>query len=335
MIRIADAHSDLLYELAFRRDEQNPFEAHWLNPLVQGGVGLQLCAIGVDLTDPAPNPLLEALLQVTAFHRAVHENPEQILAIRTRGDLDGLRDPARIGLLLSMEGAEPFGYDVDLADVFWELGARVVGLTWNRRNLVADGVGETGDGGLSQFGERVVDRLAHLGMVLDLAHASERTFSEVLDRAPRGSAFVSHAGCRTVRDTPRNLTDEQLRALVEHGGVLCVMAHPFAVDPESPTLDRLIDHVDHAVDVMGDAHVGLGGDFMYQIAHSGALRGELRPDAVIPLGIARDAALDGLGGPAEYPNLVNALERRGYTADRLAGILGGNLTAFLRRVLPD
>jgi membrane dipeptidase len=331
---IADGHSDLLFELAFRREEPNPFRAHWLTHLVQGGVSLQVCAVGADLSEPATDPLLEALLQVAAFHRAVRDNPDHIVAVRTRHDLDLISDGTRVGLLLSMEGAEPFGYDVDLADVLWELGTRVVGLTWNRRNLVADGVGETGDGGLSQFGEQLVDRLVDLGMVLDLAHASERTFLRVLERVPRGAAFVSHAGCRAVRETPRNLSDEQLRTLAEHGGVLCVMAHPFAVDPTSPTLDRLIDHVDHAVEIMGEGRVGLGGDFMYRIAHSGALRGELRPDAVIPAGLARDAALAELRGPEEYPNLVSALGRRGYAGDGLEAILGRSLTTFLRRALP-
>ena len=110
---------------------------------------------------------------------------------------------------------------------------------------------------------------------------------------------------------------------------------PVAVDPESPTLERLIDHVGHAAEIMGHVRVGLGGDFMYHIAHSGALRGELRPDAVIPAGMARDAALEGLRGPEEYPNLVSALEGRGYAEDRLDAILGWNLTAFLRSALPS
>lgn len=86
---------------------------------------------------------------------------------------------------------------------------------------------------------------------------------------------------------------------------------------------------------MGEDRVGLGGDFMYHIAHSGALRGELRPDAVIPAGrLARDAALDELRGPEDYPNLVTAHEQRGYAGDRLEAVLGRNLTEFLRFALP-
>ena len=107
-------------------------------------------------------------------------------------------------------------------------------------------------------------------MILDLAHASERTFFEVLEHAPDAPVVVSHACCRAVYDTPRNLSDDQLRALRDHDGVLAVMAIPLAVDLEAPSLERVVDHIDHAVAVMGIEHVGIGADFMAQIVASGA-----------------------------------------------------------------
>jgi membrane dipeptidase len=231
-----------------------------------------------------------------------------------------------------MEGAEPLGYDPRMAEVVWDLGVRMLGLTWNRRNAFADGVGEDGAGGLSRLGRELVGVCAQLGIVIDLAHASERTFWDVLETEPELAVVCTHAGCRAHLDHPRNLADDQLRALAERGGVLGMMLHPLVIDREDPSLDRAIDHFDHAVEVMGIDHVGLGGDFTRQVVR--ALGYVAPPDALLPAGMAIDAAIEGLAGPEDYPNLVDALRRRGYADERLDAVLGGNFQRFLRSALP-
>jgi membrane dipeptidase len=330
--RIADGHNDLLMELAYRKDEANPFAAHWLPKLRAGGVGLQLCALypTFDLTPEAA--LRTTLEQVAAWHRAGRENPDDVMLVRTEADLDEVEAGAGIGLVLSLEGAEPFGLDPGMADIYWELGVRLVGLTWNRRNAFADGAAEAPTGGLSSLGRELVDRLVALGVAIDLAHVSERTFDEVLERITDTPVLVSHAGCRALLDTPRNVTDERLRAVADRGGVLGVMALPLVIDPDEPTIDRLIDHLDHAVSVMGVEGVALGGDFVRQLARSGAVYGEVT-HGLIPPGGAFDSAIDELEGPEDYPNLVAALERRGYRGDDLERILWRNLVRVLRRAL--
>ena len=238
----------------------------------------------------------------------------------------------RTGLLLSMEGAEPLGYDPCMLDVFWLLGVRMLALTWNRRNPFADGLSEARDGGLSELGRGLVARAAGLGMIMDLAHASERTYFDVLEEAPDAPVVVSHAGCRAVYDTPRNPSDGQLRALAERGGVLGVMALPLSVDLQAPTLERFLDHVDHAVDVMGIDHVGIGADFMAQIVASGA-EPAVQATSLMPDGRSFAEAIPGLEGPADYPALALALEARGYRGDDLAAILGGNLLRLVSGAL--
>ena len=135
-------------------------------------------------------------------------------------------------MLLSLEGCEPLGTNPELIEVFWELGVRMASLTWNRRNAFADGAGEPGHGGLSTLGRELVARLVELRVVLDLAHASDRTFADVLEAASDATFVVSHAGCRAIVDTPRNISDEQLRAIADRGGVFCVMMLPLVVDFE-------------------------------------------------------------------------------------------------------
>lgn len=320
-------------ELAHRRGEANPFGTHWLPKLRKGGVGLQVCAL-YPTFDRTPEAALRTTLeQVAAWHRAARENPEDAALVRTEADLDGVESGDRIGLVLSVEGAEPFGLDPGMADVYWELGVRLVGLTWNRRNAFADGAAENPTGGLSALGHELVDRLVSLGVAIDLAHASERTFEQVLGRVVDTPVLVSHAGCRALLDTPRNVTDDQMRAIADRGGVLGLMALPLVVDPDEPTIDRLIDHLDHAVAVMGMDAVALGGDFIRQVARSGAIYGEVS-HGLVPPGTTVDEALDELEGPEDYPNLVAALERRGYAGDDLEGILWRNLVRVVRRALP-
>jgi membrane dipeptidase len=324
---IADAHNDLLLELVHRRYEERPFERHWLEPLRRGGVGLQVCPMYVGIGDTPENALRRAFEQVAAFNRAVRESNGDVVAVRTRADLDHL--DGRLGLVLSLEGCEPLGSDPEAIEVFWELGVRMVGLTWNRRNAFADGLAEPAGGGLSRLGEELVDRMVALGMAIDLAHASLKTFEDVLARSSDTPVLVSHAGCRAVHDTERNLADEQLRALASRDGLLGVMLVPIAVG-EPATIERVVDHVDHAVGVMGNEHVGFGGDFVRQMHRAVGLG---RPEPLLPPG-ELDRAVEGLAGPEDYPALADALQQRGYGGERLGAILSENLLRFLRRALP-
>jgi membrane dipeptidase len=330
---IADAHNDLLLELAFRRGEPNPFARHWLPKLEAGGVALQVCPLYPALEQVPEAALRTTLEQAAAFHRAVAENAERVALVRTRRDLAAVEHGERLGLVLSMEGVEPLGASADLMDVYWELGVRMVGLTWNRRNTFADGLAEERAGGLSQRGRALVERLVTLGVAIDLAHASEPTFWDVLARSGDAPVLVSHAACRAVLDTPRNLSDEQMRAIAARDGVLGVMALPLVVDPAQPTIDRLVDHVEHAVEVMGIDHVALGGDFIRQIVEAGIVEPS-PPDTLLPTGTTLREELDGLAGPEEYGNLVRALRDRGAGGDDLEAILWRNLVRVIRSALP-
>jgi membrane dipeptidase len=316
-----------------RRREDDPFGTYWLEELERGGVALQVCPTYVAELELLPEPALRrSLEQVQAFGRAVRDHADRVVAVRTRADLERVTAGERLGLLLSMEGVEPLGYDPELIDVYWELGVRMASLTWNHRNAFADGAGEPGQGGLSKLGRRLVDRMVELGMVIDLAHASERTFFDVLERAEGGHIVVSHAGCHAVHGWQRNLTDAQLEGLASAGGVLGIMLVPIGIDSKRWEIERAVDHVDHAVRVMGAEHVGLGGDFMEQLALALDL-GSL-PEAMLPDGMPIHAAIEGLAGPADYPNLVRALEARGYAGAQLEGVLMGNFTRILAAALP-
>jgi len=329
---IADAHNDLLLETAHREHrlgETNVFARTWLPLLEAGDVGLQICPIFVELERQPEGTLRDALGQAASFHRALRENPDRLVAVRTRADLDTVERGERIGLMLALEGVEPFGYELWGADLFWELGLRVAGLTWNRRNPFADGAAD--EGGLSRLGRSLLPALAERGVVLDLAHASPRLFDECLETY-EGRVCVTHAGCRAVNDHPRNVTDEQLRALADRDGIFGLMLHPIAIDPERRTIERAIDHLEHAVSLIGPDRVCLGADWTKRLHQ--LMPKPVPPDGLMPPRLAPGTSIEGLAGPEDYPALVDALRARGWEGDRLAGVLSGNLLGFLRESLP-
>jgi membrane dipeptidase len=332
---IADAHLDLLLELSYREHrvgERDVFARTWLPLLEAGAVALQVCPVFVELERQPEGTLREALAQVTSLARAVQESAERVVQVRRASDLDAVEAGERLGLLLSFEGVEPFGYEVWPAEAFWELGLRMASLTWNRRNPFADGAAD--DGGLSTLGRALVDRLVELGVILDLAHASPALFDDVLSRSGEAPVLVSHAACRAVNDHPRNVGDAQLRALAERDGLLGLMLHPLAIDHERRTIDRAIDHLEHAAELVGVRHLCLGGDFVARITR------ELPPipppvDGLLPPGLELGSSIDGLAGPEDYPALLSALAARGWNAEDIDALSHRNLLRFLRSALPS
>ena len=326
-VMIVDAHTDVLLELVvrdgddpslelvLRRGEAGVFKRYWLPRLAAGGVGIQICPLygeGARRDDARER----TLAQEAEFKRLVEEHAEQVCHVTTSAEL---RDP-RLRLVLSMEGVEPLEGDAGAFEEWYGRGVRTASLTWNQANEFAGGI-DTPTQGLTGHGRALVRRFGELGVILDLAHASEHTWRDVLEE---GISFsVTHAGCRAIRDHARNLADWQLEALAKQGGVLGLLALSFFVDPDAPTLSRWLDHLDHAVEVMGIEHVGLGADFVDQVAHSEKVQ------------IAKSRlALDDFTGPESFSSLVSALQGRGYDGDRLEAITSGNWLRILREALP-
>jgi membrane dipeptidase len=324
---IVDAHNDLLLELVLSREEgkfgdlvlrtgdERLFDRYWLPRLEAGGVGIQVCPLHT-ADKPYAQPSKRALAQEAEFRRLLEENSDRVCQVRTRGELD---DP-RLRLVLAIEGVEALEGDPAAFEDWWERGVRSASLTWNYENEFAGGINNP-DQGLTGAGRTLVRRFAKLGVVLDLAHASEQTWRDVIEEGVPFS--VTHAGCRCVFDHPRNLDDWQLEALAQRGGVLGVLAIRFFIDPETPTLARWVDHLDHAVSVMGIEHVGIGADFVDQVVQIG-----VSPDG------KSDLFLEGFTRPDEYPALVDALGQRGYEGERLDAITSGNWLRVLRETLP-
>ena len=340
MTGIFDAHNDLLAEVTYRRNENRPFGRYWLDQLVNGQVKVQVCPMFSAHLPPGER-LGATLFQAAAFHGAVADHPDTLAWVRTGEDLAEVLAGDRIGMVLSMEGVEAFEEDDDAVDLLWDLGVRMAGLTWNASNRFATGGGsDDADVGLTAAGRELVGRMQERGYVLDLAHTSPRTFDDIVELSTTRPPVLSHGGCRAVFDTPRNYDDDQLRAMAAVGGVIGIMLLPLTVDLDRPTLDRVVDHADHAAAVLGDRHVGIGSDFIAQVVRSGAMgpapeTGQWLPAGQAGASMAPDASVDGLEGPSDFGNLVAALQHRGWHGERLDGLLLDNFTRLMHDALPS
>jgi membrane dipeptidase len=189
----------------------------------------------------------------------VETHGDVFLHVKTAADLERAHIEHRLGIIFAFQGTEPLGEESGRIPMFREMGLRVMQLTHNRRNLVGDGCMEPGNAGLSNYGRQVVERLNVEKLVIDLSHASPRTTKEAI-RASAAPMLIGHTGCRALADLPRNVDDAELRALADKGGVAGIIFWPYLRIDKQPMAIDVIRHLEHAINVCGEDHVGIGTD---------------------------------------------------------------------------
>jgi len=259
---IFDAHSDLP---TFVYDERKAgktrvLEGNW--HFFNGWVSSRVMAIWTR-PDRRRDATAYGFEVLNAFLKDVEES-ERFELVRNVGEMRRAIENGRVALWLGLEGGEPIGESLDLLEVFHRLGLRVLTLTWSLRNAIGDGVFERTRGGLTNFGVEVVGKAEELGIVVDLSHINEAGFWDALD-VTSFPVIASHSNARSLCDHPRNLTDEQLKAVAERDGVVGAVAIPSFVDKEKPTLEKYVEHITYMADLIGPRHVGLGFDFVYYL----------------------------------------------------------------------
>jgi membrane dipeptidase len=324
---MADCHNDLLLAVIHKqeRGHPDPFGQDWLPGLRAGGVVLQVLPIYTEEQFVGEGALRRALRVVEAAWELAREHEEDVALVTTARELRSAIDEGRIALVLAFEGMEPVGHDVALIDTFWRLGVRLAGLTWNRRTMFADGLGESGTGGgLTSLGVSAVERMEGLGMVVDVSHLSDAGFAHVAEVARR-PFIASHSSCRDVHAHPRNLSDDMLRTIAAGDGLACMNAVGAFCGTDA-NVDTYLDHIAHAVRVIGAERVGLGTDFVADLidAMDPVLGGVLVEDLGTIDDLVRPADLAALG-----PRLVDRLGEA--DARRVAA---GTLIDGLARLLP-
>lgn len=317
-----DAHRDVAYEAPL----QERFLQGWLVDvdlhlprLQKGGVDVQIYAICVAPETGLP-PTAQALKELDAVMAFIESHGDEVVLATDTSAVFAAKQAGKIAIMLGLEGAEPIETELGLLRMFYRLGFRNIGLTWNFRNAVADGTREGDEGGgLSRFGVAVVVEMNRLGMVIDTAHMTPAGIRDVL-RVSQQPVIYSHGAARTLCSHPRTLHDHLLVEIAAGGGVFCVTTIPalLSAKRDEASLAQFLDHVDHIVGIMGINHVGIGGDFDVYQSH---------------LGLPAERWLTGLEEADKWPQVTAGLLQRGYTRPDVRKIMGENLLRVFREVV--
>lgn len=275
-------------------------------------------------------------------------NDDIYCLVESIADIDHATQTDRTGIILGFQGANWVGNELSRLRTMSELGVRVVDLTYNRGNTLGDGCCEYRDAGLTMLGRDAVSELNDLGVVIDVSHANDRTTSEIVDRSA-DPVIASHIGCRALANSQgRAKTDEQLAAIADNGGVNCITPFPPVIrrDPEThevlpATINDVLDHIDHAVDIGGVESVAFGGDMSDRTLDQGSISQgsnlnvwrKTHPEVYGAGPTDRmDPYPDGLSRYTELHNLTHGLVARGYTDEEVRLIMGGNLRRVFESV---
>ena len=236
----------------------------------------------------------------------------------------------------ALEAATPIENELDRIDILYGLGIRMLGVVYSEANALGSGCREPSDGGLSLFGQRAVERMNRLGMLVDVSHAGDRTSLDVI-RTSRAPVCISHSGARELWPISKCKPNEVIRACAERGGVIGIEAAPGTTmvrpDMVEASIETFMRHFEYCVDLVGIDGVTFGPDTFFgdhagsYASPSGALlaSGDSEYDAVVPPYVV------GLENIGDYPNIVRWLVKHGYADDEIAKATGGNTLRVLEQ----
>lgn len=328
---IVDGHFDLLNLVADSRQSgyTQVILRDYLPDFIKSGVNIVVSSLYVDDIFLPEMGLRKALGQISALYAEIDESSHNIMLCRTYNEIIEAINNKKLGILLSLEGVEPLLNDLSLLRIFYELGVRIIGLTWNNRNYAADGCYSYNalngrKGGLTDFGVKLIEAAEALGMIIDVSHLNEEGFFDAMEVA-KGPVIASHSNCRALANSMRNLTDEQIKALASKKGVIGMNAcSGFVADCDNESdIQHLINHVDHIVEIAGVQHVGVGFDFC----------DILRAKAPLSKTATDRKHFDVMKGYGDMDLFIEGLIRRGYSDNDIGLILGGNFLNIYREVL--
>lgn len=326
---VVDAHLDLAGEILLRHKagEEQTIRKHYLKDFRTGRVRLVFSSIYVE-NGELDHAWENAVEQIEALKTEIARMPE-IALVCDRNGLNAVLAGAQIGILIYMEGLECIGEDVDKLNELYRMGVRGASLTWSRKGPLATGCCRASEyrqipGGLTKAGIQAVKRIEELSMFLDVSHLNDEGYEEVC-RIAQKPFLATHSGSRAVYDSYRNMTDRQMQALADRGGIMGMNGCKYiAGSLNGNHLEMLCRHIEHEVKETGAAHVGYGFDLCDSYGRAkAALRGGIYAD--------QD---DCLLSHSQVPLVTAALLQRGMSEEDACRIIGGNFMDYLWKTLP-
>jgi membrane dipeptidase len=289
----------------------------------EGGMGAQFFAVYVAASYVNGNHSANRAMQMidTVRHDIIAKYPNDFMYATTAADIEAAHKKGKIAALMGIEGGHAIEDSLRLLRDYYVLGVRYMTLTHSNTNNWADSSGDVTNSavphhnGLTDFGKDVVREMNRLGMMVDISHVADKTFWDALE-VSKAPIFASHSSCRALADVPRNMTDEMIVALAKKGGVVqvnfsCGFLKAGAGISGAPraTLADVVAHIDHIKTIAGVGAIGIGSDF----------------DGI-------GCTPEGLDDVSKFPNLTRGLLEKGYSAEDIRKIYGGNLLRVMRGV---
>jgi membrane dipeptidase len=287
------------------------------------------------------DPFAETVRSIALWEARFRNHPADLIKILDAGDIERAKREGKIGIILGFQNAAMVAADVSRVDMFADFGVRVIQLTYNPANQIGDGSMAPENRGITPFGREVIARLNERRVMVDLSHSGQRTCLEAA-RISRRPISINHTGCRALADLPRNKSDEELRTVASQGGFVGIYFMPFLRANGLAGAADVVDHIDHAVNVCGEDHVGIGTDggttgVDDMAAYRTAMRAEVAQRRALGIGAAGEHPdtlpfVEELSGPDQFRRLIGLLERRGYSPARIEKIMGLNFLAYAREI---
>lgn len=313
-LKIVDGHCDALtklYKNAKLDFNQDDLELDVSFPkLQQAGIKVQCFAIY--LSESIPNPSFEHILQmVDVFHRKITSHP-QMSFIQSATDWLALEQTQKVGAILTLEGMDALAGNLTHLRILYHLGVRCAGLTWNYANWAADGVMEPRNGGFTKKGKLMLKEIETMGIIIDVSHLSVASFWELVEDYKK-PFIASHSNTYHICPHPRNLSDDQIKAIIRSKGLMGITFVPYFLDNSKTTvqISSILKHIDHICALGGESHIGFGSDF----------------DGI-------EQWVKDLRHVGQYGNIIDALCKN-YTESQVEAFLYGNWRNFMLANLPQ
>jgi membrane dipeptidase len=328
---VVDMHFDLLMDLYEKRDRENLLETEFFPEIEAGNIDVVGVAIYIEDRYLPDAGLRVALDQIARLYAETQVSP-QFAICRSYHDVQNTRELGKIALLITMEGAEPLGTDLNLLRIFYELGLRSIGLTHARSNAAGHGGIFASSGsspeGLTEFGRDLVRDCEELGVIIDLAHINPAGFNDILSIMTK-PPIVSHTNVRRYYDIERNISDDQIKMIGERRGVIGVNSVLVSPKEEESTLDHYVDHIEHITNLIGIDGVAIGFDF-FEFIYSQwpeSAKKQLADKFTTP------HFIPDLRNHSHVANLTRKLIKRGFNDEQIEKILRGNWLQVLAKWL--
>lgn len=315
---IFDIHGDIWTDVTDKRllGMENIIRTQHLKKFESGNMSGGIFVIWSDpkYNHRANKRFLESL---NAMIMEINQNRDILKIIYNSKDYYTSIEEGKIGILLGLEGLHPIDDDLNSLYTLYQLGFRHCSLTWNEENKWATGVGGDSERGLTIEGAKAAKIIEDLGIILDVSHANDKTFWDIYNISTK-PFIASHSNCRSICDVERNLTDDQIKAIGEIGGLIGINSYNgfVSLDPKKRTIETLVDHLDHIVSLIGINSVGLGFDFLDYLDD-----------------YSDENSIIGLEDISKSSNLIDILKMRGYSNEDIEKISYKNFINIMDKIL--